>query len=559
MDYVFMTDSDSDLPYELKVKYDIPVVYMPYALDGKEYFDDLGQTLDHKSYYDRMRNGAIPVTSALNEETYLQYFEPILKEKDLLFAAFSSKLSSTIQAVYSAQKKLLEKYPERKFIVVDTLSISTPQALLVLKAHELYRAGKPMEEVADWLEANKLRSQAYFIVDDLKYLKRGGRISATAATVGTMLDLKPIISAVYEQQIAPYIQDFHLVDYCIEWGKTDIGWISFTGTPVKSLNWLRVPSDKGEVYCRSVCVTQDENGLPTALQSFDMLPIRKLDMSKNIGTEEEPDWIWLRNAQKTIASAALYVQQTGKNYTISDPTSLEALALMLKDDDTISWDAEDCRFNPLYLTFTDGSHAMVFTAASGANAFCAKYEFSDLDSLISGCGSFGNMDAAIFEKLGFQVTAVAPWDCYDSLQRGLIDATQMGFTPMVSMQWYQVAPYWALDGTYSAGNFVAANLSWWNTLSEDQQEIIRTASQEVSDWSMALYDEAIAEDVATVEEATGIPFVQFSDEDVARIWAATFDAKAEAALSAAEPNGKTEGMIKILQVCADVTGYDWQP
>ena len=190
-----MTDSDSDLPFHLKEQYDIPVVYMPYALDGKEYFDDLGQMLDHKSYYDMMRNGAAPVTSALNEAAYLDYFEPILKEgKDLLFVAFSSKLSCTLQAVYSAREKLLEQYPERKFIVVDTLRISGPMTLLVLKAHEMYRAGKSIEEVAAWLEENKLRAQAYFIVDDLKYLKRGGRISATAATVGTMLDLKPIIS-----------------------------------------------------------------------------------------------------------------------------------------------------------------------------------------------------------------------------------------------------------------------------------------------------------------------------------------------------------------------------
>ena len=194
MDYVFMMDSDSDLPYELKVKYDIPVVYMPYALDGKEYFDDLGQTLDYKSYYDQMRNGAVPVTSALNEETYTEYFEPILKEKDLLFVAFSSKLSSTIQAVYATREKLLKKYPERKFIVVDTLSISMPLTLLALKAHEMYRGGAPIEEVADWLEKNKLRAHGWFTVDDLKYLKRGGRISPTAAAFGTMLDIKPVIT-----------------------------------------------------------------------------------------------------------------------------------------------------------------------------------------------------------------------------------------------------------------------------------------------------------------------------------------------------------------------------
>lgn len=191
--YVFMTDSDSDLPLSLQQQYDIPYVSMPYAIGGVEYFDDLWKTLDPKEYFQRMRQGATPVTSALNEATYLEYFEPILKEKDLLFVAFSSKLSMTIQAVYQAQKTLLEKYPHRKFMVVDTLSISAPMTLLVLKAHEMYRAGKPMEEVADWIENNKLRAHAWVTVDNLVYLKRGGRINAMAATMGTMLDLKPII------------------------------------------------------------------------------------------------------------------------------------------------------------------------------------------------------------------------------------------------------------------------------------------------------------------------------------------------------------------------------
>ena len=194
MNYVFMTDSDSDLPYSLKAKYDIPVVYMPYAIDGKEYFDDLGQTMDQHTYFDKMRAGATPVTSALNQADYMEYFEPILKEQDLLFVAFSSQLSCTIQAVYAAREELLAKYPQRKFIVVDTLSISGPMTMLLLKAHELYREGKSMEEVAQWLEDNKLRAQAWFTVDDLKYLRRGGRIGAMAATVGTMLDLKPIIT-----------------------------------------------------------------------------------------------------------------------------------------------------------------------------------------------------------------------------------------------------------------------------------------------------------------------------------------------------------------------------
>lgn len=201
--YVYMTDSDSDLPLSYKQAHDIPVVYMPYALDGKEYFDDLGQALDHKTFFDQMRAGAQPSTSALNETVYLEYFEPILASgKDLLFVAFSSQMSATIQAVYAARETLLAQYPERKFTVVDTLSISGPMTVLIMKSHEMYRAGASMEEVTQWLEDNKLRAQAWFTVDDLKYLKRGGRISPTVAAVGTLLDLKPILTETLEGKLA---------------------------------------------------------------------------------------------------------------------------------------------------------------------------------------------------------------------------------------------------------------------------------------------------------------------------------------------------------------------
>ena len=196
--------------------------------------------------------------------------------------------------------------------------------------------------------------------------------------------------------------------------------------------------------------------------------------------------------------------------------------------------------------------------AGGANAFCTTYEFTDLDSMISGSKSFGNMDAAIFEKLGFQVTSVGPGDCYDALQRGLIDSTQMGLAPMVSMGWEEVASYWALDGTYSAGNMFTANLEWWNGLTDAQRQAIQQACDEVEEYSAGIYDDSIASDCATIEEKTGNKMVELSDADIERIWAATFDAKAEAALATAEPNGKTEGMTKILEVAAELTGYDWK-
>ena len=195
--------------------------------------------------------------------------------------------------------------------------------------------------------------------------------------------------------------------------------------------------------------------------------------------------------------------------------------------------------------------------AGGANAFCAKNEFTDLDSLISGSSSFGNMDAAIFEKLGFQVSAVGPGDTYQAFQSGQIDASQMGFAPMVAMGWQDVASYWALDGTYTAGNMFTFNLDKWNALSADQQAAVQAAATETEEYSAGIYDDAIDADKATVEEATGNTFVEFSQDDIDRIWAATFEAKAESALTTAEPNGKTEGMTTILQKAAELTGYDW--
>ena len=192
--YVFMTDSDSDLPYQYVDQYNLKMVYMPYVVDGVEYLDDLGRDGKQAEYFEKMRNGTAPMTSLLPTGAYLEYFEPILADgKDILFIAFSSKMSSTIHNVFTARDELLEKYPDRRILVVDTLNISAPMSLLLHRAYKMYEQGKSMDEIAAWVDANKLRAHAWFTVDDLKYLRRGGRISAVAATMGTMLDLKPII------------------------------------------------------------------------------------------------------------------------------------------------------------------------------------------------------------------------------------------------------------------------------------------------------------------------------------------------------------------------------
>ena len=191
--YVFMTDSDSDLHYSIADEKKIPVVRMPYTLEGKEYLDDNGRAGVEADFFKKMREGATPNTSLLPTAAYLEYFEPILKEKDLLFVAFSSQMSSTINNVFEAREQLLKKYPARRFTVVDTLSISGPMTLLLLGAHALYEQGKPMDEVEKWLLNNRMRAHAWLTVSDLKYLARGGRISSTSALFGSVLDIKPII------------------------------------------------------------------------------------------------------------------------------------------------------------------------------------------------------------------------------------------------------------------------------------------------------------------------------------------------------------------------------
>ena len=194
--YVFMTDSDSDLPFNLADAKNITVVKMPYVMDGQEYFDENGREGEdkQKAFFDRMRQGAAPSTACLSTPIYLEYFEPILASgKDILFISFSGQMSATLNFVYEARSELMDKYPERKITVVDTLSISGPMTLLLMGAHTLYENGCTMDEIEQWLRDNRLKAQAFFTVDDLKYLRRGGRISAVSAVFGTMLDIKPII------------------------------------------------------------------------------------------------------------------------------------------------------------------------------------------------------------------------------------------------------------------------------------------------------------------------------------------------------------------------------
>ncbi len=141
-----------------------------------------------------MRGGAVPVTSCLSRVNYEEFFEPYLADgKDILYVAFSSNMSATLTYAREAWKDLSTRYPGRRLLISDTLSISGAMAMLVEQAHDLYLSGASMDEVDAWIRENRFRVHGWLTVDNLVYLKRGGRLSPTSAFFGTMLDLKPII------------------------------------------------------------------------------------------------------------------------------------------------------------------------------------------------------------------------------------------------------------------------------------------------------------------------------------------------------------------------------
>ena len=192
--YILTTDSDAEMPASWLEELDIKAILMPYTLDGTEYFFDFFREIDDKHFFQQMRDGAKVTTAQRNPEDFKEFWEPWLKEgKDILYVGLSSQLSGTFNSANVAKAELSEVYPDRKILLVDSLSISMPEAMVVRVAAEKRLAGASIEEAAAAAEAVAKRSTALFMVDDLEYLKRGGRGSATAAFFGGMLDIKPVL------------------------------------------------------------------------------------------------------------------------------------------------------------------------------------------------------------------------------------------------------------------------------------------------------------------------------------------------------------------------------
>lgn len=191
-EFIISTDSTVDLPKEFLEEKKVPFVSLSYIIDGATYKD--GEGLTSKEFYDKIREGAMPTTSQVNPDQARELFESILKEgKDILHIAFTSGLSGTYNSCRIAAEELSEEYPDSKIVVIDSLCAASGGGMLLYKALELKDQGKSLDEIATWVEENKLHVCHDVTVDDLFHLHRGGRVSKTSAVLGTIIKIKPII------------------------------------------------------------------------------------------------------------------------------------------------------------------------------------------------------------------------------------------------------------------------------------------------------------------------------------------------------------------------------
>ena len=192
-EYIIFTDSCCDVSPELLAKWGVPYANMTFSFDGedKEY---IGTDISNHDFYDRMRQGAHARTAAINADTFARAFTPILEEgKDILYVAFSSGLSTTVNSAHMAADDLKESYPDRKIVIVDTLAASAGGGLMVYMAIAKKNQGATIEENAAYMESLVPQHCIWFTVDDLEYLKRGGRVSPLVAFAGGVLGIKPIL------------------------------------------------------------------------------------------------------------------------------------------------------------------------------------------------------------------------------------------------------------------------------------------------------------------------------------------------------------------------------
>ncbi|MBS7008572.1 DegV family protein [Anaerostipes sp.] len=202
--FVLSCCSTADMKKEYFERRNIPYVCFHVTLDGKEYMDDLGQSIPFEDFYKKIQDGALANTAQVNVEEYIEFFEPFLKEgMDILHISLSSGISGTFNSANIAKDELMEKYPDRKILLVDSLGASSGYGLLVDLAADLRDQGKTIDDVYQWTVSNRLNIHHWFFSTDLTSYIRGGRISKTSGFIGTMLGICPLLNMDNEGHLIP--------------------------------------------------------------------------------------------------------------------------------------------------------------------------------------------------------------------------------------------------------------------------------------------------------------------------------------------------------------------
>lgn len=189
-----VTDSSCDLGIKFIEENNIELIPLLLNLDGEIIKDDLGKSLGYREFYEKLRAGSMPSTSQINIYTFEEKFKELLdKGYEILYIGLSSALSGTFNSANMARNNILEENPNAKIAVVDSISVSMGLGMLIKKACKMIEEGKMLEDIVQWIEENKNKVIHAILVDDLKHLKRGGRVSASTAAVGSILNIKPLL------------------------------------------------------------------------------------------------------------------------------------------------------------------------------------------------------------------------------------------------------------------------------------------------------------------------------------------------------------------------------
>lgn len=203
-EYVLSCSSTADLSKERFEQRNIRYICFHFELGGEDYLDDLGQSVPPETMYKRMSEGETTKTSQISMGEYEEYFEGMLKDgKDILHLCLSSGISGTYNSACIARDELMEKYPERKLYIVDSLAASSGFGLLAETLADMRDSGMGIDELHNWVEENKLKLQHWFFSTDLTFYIRGGRISKTSGFIGSVLNICPLLNVDYEGRLIP--------------------------------------------------------------------------------------------------------------------------------------------------------------------------------------------------------------------------------------------------------------------------------------------------------------------------------------------------------------------